>query len=150
MKDVCDVFKMTKWHLVKNFKQELVSVHHRNNHSLAIEMLHVKHRQSCEVVSDVFTQTTEEFNFPQNWDFRILSVNALFHGSESTSYLGPRKWEIVPVKTYEFNSPNSFKREIRNWVTKNRRCQHISGAGFLPWYIVVFFIFKVFALLFRY
>ena len=34
----------------------------------------------------------------QNQDFRIPSVNTVYHGSESSSYLGPKIWEIVPVK----------------------------------------------------
>ena len=37
-----------------------VSVHHRNIQSLAIEMLQVKHGQSREIVTDIFTQTTQE------------------------------------------------------------------------------------------
>ena len=60
----------------------------------------------------------------------------MYHGSESTSYLGPKIWEIVPVKINEFNSPNSFKKEIRNWVPQNCSCmfhkQYVNGAGFLP------------------
>ena len=37
-----------------------VFVHHRNILSLAIEMLQVKHGQFCEIVTDIFTQTTQE------------------------------------------------------------------------------------------
>ena len=99
-------------------------------------MLHVKHDQSREVVSDTFAQTKEKHNFRQNRGFRIPSVNTVCHCSESTSYLGPKKWEIVPVKLNEFNSQNSFKKEIKNWVPKNCPCrlgrQYISGVGFLP------------------
>ena len=40
-------------------------------------------------------------------------MNTLYHGFEST-YLGPKIWEIVPVKINEFNSPKSFTEEIRN------------------------------------
>ena len=43
------------------------------------------------------------------------------------------------------------KKEIRHWVLQNcpyRLCKkYISGVGFLPWCLVVFFAFKVFALL---
>ena len=76
----------------------------------------------------------------------------MYYGSESTAYLGPKIWEIVPVKVNEFNSPNSFIKEIRNSVAQNYPCrlrkQYISDAGFLPRYVVVLFIFKVFALSF--
>ena len=41
-------------------KNGSVSVHHRNIRSLAIEMLQIKHDQSREIVTDVFTQVTQE------------------------------------------------------------------------------------------
>ena len=37
-----------------------VSVHHRNIQCLTAEMLQVKHGQSCEIVTDIFIQTTQE------------------------------------------------------------------------------------------
>ena len=37
-----------------------VSVHHRNIQSLAIEMLQIKHGQSREIVTNIFTQVTKE------------------------------------------------------------------------------------------
>ena len=47
-------------------KEGSVSVHHRNIQSLAIEMLQIKHGQSCETVTDIFTQITQEKNFRKN------------------------------------------------------------------------------------
>ena len=41
-------------------KDGSVSVHHRNIQSLAIEMLQIKHSQSCTIVTDIFTQVTQE------------------------------------------------------------------------------------------
>ena len=37
-----------------------VSVDHRNIQSLVIEMLQIKHGQSHEIVTNVFTQVTQE------------------------------------------------------------------------------------------
>ena len=69
------------------------------------------------------------------------------HGPLSTSYQGPKNSEIVPVKINELISLNSSKREIRNCLPQNYPCrlrkQYISAAGFLPWCLAVFFIFKV-------
>ena len=75
---------------------------------LPIETFQMKHGQSHEVVTDNFTQTTKESNFRQNRDFRIPSVNTVYHGSESTSYIGSEIWEIALAK--------SLKKEIRNCV----------------------------------
>ena len=41
-------------------KDVSVSVHHRNIQSLAIEMLEIKHGQSHEIVTNIFTQATQE------------------------------------------------------------------------------------------
>ena len=115
-------------------KDGSVSIHHKNIQSLAIEMFQIKHGQSPEIVSDIFTQTTQHYNFRQNRDFRIRSVKSVYHGSESISYLGPKIWEIVPAKIKETNSLNSFKIEIRKWVPQSCPCrlckQYISGVGF--------------------
>ena len=115
-------------------KDGSVSIHHKNIQSLAIEMFQIKHGHSPEIVSDIFTQTTQHYNFRQNRDFRIRSVKSVYHGSESISYLGPKIWEIVPAKIKETDSLNSFKKEIRKWVRQKCPCrlckQYISGVGF--------------------
>ena len=102
--------------------------------SLATEMFQIKHGQSPEIVSDIFAQTTQRYNFRQNRDLRIRFVKLFYHGSESISYLGPKIWEIVPAKIKEINSLNSFKIEIRKWVPQSCPCrlckQYISDVGF--------------------
>ena len=47
-------------------KDGSVSIHLKNIRSLAIEMLQIKHGHSLEIVSDIFTQTTQHYNFRQN------------------------------------------------------------------------------------
>ena len=61
-------------------KDGSVSIHHINIQSLAIEMFHIKHGQSLEIVSDIFAQTTQHYNLRQNRDFRIRSVKSVYHG----------------------------------------------------------------------
>ena len=63
-------------------KDGSVSIHHKNIQSLAIEMFQIKHGHSPEIVSDIFTQTTQHYNFRQNRDFRIRSVKSVSHGLE--------------------------------------------------------------------
>ena len=104
-------------------KDESVSIHHKNIQSPAIEMFQIKHGQSPEIVSDIFTQITKHHNFSLNRDFRIRSVKSVYHGSKNTSYLGPKIWEIVPTKIKETNSLNSFKIEIRKWVSQSCLCR---------------------------
>ena len=79
-------------------KDGSVSIHHKNIQSLAIEMFQIKHGQSPEIVSDIFAQTTQRYNFRQIRDFRIRSVKSFYHGSQGISHLGPKIWDIVPAK----------------------------------------------------
>ena len=60
-----------------------VSVHLRNIQSLATEMLPIKHGQSHEIVTDLFTLVTHYFR--KKRDCRIPSVNTVLHASENTS-----------------------------------------------------------------
>ena len=99
-----------------------VSIYHKNIQSLAIEMFQIKHGQSPEIFSDIFTQTTQHYSFRPNRDFRICSAKSVYHGSESISYLGPKIWENFPAKMKETNSFNSFEIEIRKWVPQNCPC----------------------------
>ena len=52
-----DKLRSNEKHLVKDGS---VSVHNTNIQSLAIEMLQIKHGQFGEIVSDIFTQVTQE------------------------------------------------------------------------------------------
>ena len=56
-------------------KDESVSIHHKNIQSLVIEMFQINYGQSPEIVSDIFTQTTQNYTFRQNRDFRLRSVD---------------------------------------------------------------------------
>ena len=47
-------------------KDESVSIHHKNIQSLVIEMFQINYGQSPEIVSDIFTQTTQNYTFRQN------------------------------------------------------------------------------------
>ena len=111
-----------------------VSIHHKDIQNLAIEMFQIKHEQSPEIVSDIFTQTTQHYNFKQTRDFGIRPVKSVYHGSEIISYLGPNICEKAPAKIKGTNSPNSFKVEIRKREPHSRPCrlckQYISGVGF--------------------
>ena len=65
----------------------------------------------------------------------------------------PNFGNFVRIKIKETDSLNSLKKEIRKWVPEIRRwrfCkQYKSGVGFLP-YLILFVIFRMFALSFYY
>ena len=47
-------------------KDGSVSIHHKNIQSVFMEMFYIKYRDSPEIVSNIFLQTTEHYNFKQN------------------------------------------------------------------------------------
>ena len=58
-------------------------------------MLQVKHGESPTIVTNIFTQVTWQYDFRQNRDFRILSGNTLYDGSERIAYLGPKFEKMI-------------------------------------------------------
>ena len=76
---------------------------------LCIDMVKIKHGYSLEIVTNIFPQVIQEWNFRENQDCRIPSMNILFHGSENISFEIPKNWEVAPVKIREFISLNGFK-----------------------------------------
>ena len=55
--------------------------------SLATDMLQIKHDQTYEIATDIFTPATKKSNSGKNEDFRIPSVNTVYHCPENTFYL---------------------------------------------------------------
>ena len=110
----------TKWNLKKLLeKYGSVSVLHRNIHS--------HFHTSPEIVTDIFTQTMQQYNFRHNWDFRIPSVNTVYHGSESMSYLGLKILEVIHLKIIRNQFPWQFqKRNQKVSITILLRGKNIS------------------------
>ena len=72
-------------------------------------MFQIKHGQSPEIISDIFAQATQHYNFRQNRDFSIPFVKSVYHVSESISYLGTKICKIVPVNIKKKQFPQQFQ-----------------------------------------
>ena len=134
-------------------KDGTVSMHHRNIQALAIEMYKIKNDLSTEILSNIFTQRTQNhYSLRNASDFQIPFVRTVYHGTESISYLGPEIWDIVPAEMKNAISLNSFKAQIKKWLPFNCPCRlckpYINGVGFLEGIklvalCVIFLIFVV-------
>ena len=72
-------------------KDGTVPMHHRNIPALAIEMYKIKNDLSREIVSNIFTQRTQNHYSLRNASyFQIPFARTVYHGTESISYLGLR------------------------------------------------------------
>ena len=117
-------------------KDGSVSIHHRNIQNLAIEMYKVKSELDPMIAANVFTTIPENHYNLRNYNgFRLPFARAVYHGTESISYLGPKIWDIVPIELKNAQSLNSFKKSIRKWIPNNCPCRlskrYVDGVGFL-------------------
>ena len=117
-------------------KDNSVSIHHNNIHSLAIEMYKVANGISPEIMKDVFkTRNNMHYNLRYDSTFVTDNIHCVYNGSESASYLGPKIWEQIPCEIKEINSLVGFKKKIRNWKPVNCPCRickvFIPNLGFI-------------------
>ena len=117
-------------------KDNSVSIHHNNIHSLAIEMYKVANGISPEIMKDVFQiRNISHYNLRYAPTFVTENIHCVYNGSESASYLGPKIWEQIPTEIKTINSLAGFKKEIRKWKPVNCPCRickvFIPNLGFL-------------------
>ena len=95
-------------------KDNSVSVHHNNIHSLAIEMYKVANGISPEIMKDVVQiRNISHCNLRYAPSFGIENIHCVYNDSEPASYLGPKIWEQIPTEIKTINSLAGFKKEIR-------------------------------------
>ena len=107
----------------RNFLSKIiVSVHHNNIHTLAIDIYKVANGMSAETVNDIFKLRDETHHPRHNTQFLVDPVHSVFNCSESASYLGPKIWEQVPTEIKN-KTLVGFKKEIRKWKPLNCPCR---------------------------
>ena len=105
-------------------KDNSVSIHHNNIHSLAIETYKVANGISPEIMKDVFQiRNILHYNLRYAPTFVTENIHCVYNGSESASYLGPKIWEQIPTEIKMINSLAGFKKEIRKWKPVNCPCR---------------------------
>ena len=116
-------------------KDNSVSIHHRNIKALATEMFKVKNNIAPEIMKELFAPKISSYDLRNNDSFKRRSVNSVWHGTESVSYLGPKVWDLVPNEIKEFESLNGFKSKIKRWVPEGCPCRickiYLGQVGFI-------------------
>ena len=63
-------------------------------------------------------------NVPISLDqFKTLSVNSVYHGTKSVSFLGPKLWEILRGSFKKIVEIDTFKKAIKTWKSGNCLCR---------------------------
>ena len=73
------------------FKDNSVSIHHRNIQALATEIFKVKNNIALEIMKELSAPKMSSYDLRNNDSFKRRRVNFVWHGTESVSYLGPKK-----------------------------------------------------------
>ena len=73
----------------------------------------LKNKLSPELLTEIFARETEShYNLTRCNDFRIPLILAVYHGSESISFLEPRIWNILPDEIKQQTSLNKQLRKV--------------------------------------
>ena len=110
-------------------KDGSVSINHQNLQKLAFEIFKVFRGLSYEIVNEL-SQFKEEI--PQ---FKMPLVHAVFSGTESLKFLGPKIWALVPYEVKQFESLGKFRNAIKQWKSTSCPCRlckiYIHRIGFI-------------------
>ena len=117
-------------------KDSSVLIHIRNIKRLANEIFRFCNGLSLPLMNNIFKLKVENpYNLRQVSEFSRPIIKSVYHGTESISYLGPKKWDIVPEKLKNIDSLELFKKEIKTWKPDNCPCRlwkvYIESVGFL-------------------
>ena len=81
-------------------------------------MFKVYRNISPPIFSEIFHRRDINYNLRINSDFAMPNVGSVFHGIESSTYLGSKIWDIVLLELNKLTSVVAFKKGIIEWVPK--------------------------------
>ena len=115
-------------------KDKSISIHHRNIHSVAIEMLKVKNGLSPSFMKEIFEFKSRSSIRKPN-AFSRPNVNKVYKGEKSLRNFGSIVWnDMLPEKFKSCSSLVEFKHAIKSWIPQNCPCRlckkYINGLGF--------------------
>ena len=77
------------------------------------------------IVSELFSFSNINYSLRSGCQLHQPSVNTVWNGQETISYLGPSIWDIVPEEIKQKSFLFAFKREIKQWVPTTVRVGYV-------------------------
>ena len=89
------------------------------------------------IMKNVFpiTEAIYNHNLTNISNFTFHGINTVRYGSESSSYLGPRLWKILPDKDLKSNIKMWLPEKCPSWLWKT----YIQHVGFLENFSIFYF-----------
>ena len=96
-----------------------VPIHIRNLHVLAAGLSKESKDLTPTIFSEFFSKRSVQYNLRHASEFSVPIVKILFIVTGSLSYLGPKIWDLVPMKLKRLSSLGVFKKTIKKWKHQN-------------------------------
>ena len=93
-------------------KDRPITIHHRNIRALAIEIYRVAQGISPPLLNEVFVPYQCNYELRGNNFLERRRVKSVRYGTESTSSLAPKIWEILPNEIKDSGTLQIFKAKI--------------------------------------
>ena len=114
-------------------KDGSVPIHHRNIHSLSVEMYKIYH--GSDDLSPLADMISVRKYKNLRSDFPIPAVRTENYGKNSVRYSGPLIWKIIPSFIKNAENLQDFKRSIKKWKPAQCPCKlckvYIHNLGFI-------------------
>ena len=82
-----------------------------------------------------FFKKENDVNFKKNSTFETRNIKSVYYGPETTSFIGPKMWELLPSNIKDSENLNIFKSNIKSWKPENCPCRlcrlYIADIGFI-------------------
>ena len=115
-------------------KDNSVTIHTRNIHTLATELYKVAKGLSPKIMKHVFP-LKESTRYPTRHIFQSRNVHTSSFGINSLAHLGPKIWAILPEDLKGLTSLEMFKQRVKQWNPTNCPCKfcvpYVAGLGYL-------------------
>ena len=103
-------------------KYNSVSIHHKNNRLLGMQLYKVKNNLSTHLMSEIFNLINIDYNLRSRTDFKQSPVSTVNYGIKSFRYLASKIWNISPLETRNASSLTEFTTNLKSWISKHYPC----------------------------
>ena len=111
------------------------TIHHRNLQKLATEIYKVKNNLSPSFMNNVFPDSINPYDLRNEPAFRTSNIRAVYNGTETITFRGPKTWSLVPTDIKNSKSLSEFKYKIKRWKPEGCTCRickvYVANLGFI-------------------
>ena len=76
-------------------------------------MLKVKIGCTANIIKEFFEIDNQNYNFRHYFLIKRCNIRSVYYGTETASFIGPKKWETLPNSCKDATSLKSFKVNLK-------------------------------------